>query len=433
MINCIFVKVGSVMSKSISKCLKAISLSAMSIGMLFSNAHAEGPMQAGQMIVQLYGMIDLDDDVPVGTPHLLDARMMGATSITMGPPNYGIYTQYPEAAPHYYDSRLKDRKWDTDFAIVGISSYSGRCRAEDFNPAEHTVLGQGKKFAYKMRHSNDSNLFAWVVPSFKVDINLDLPKGTQGLHTSYSGFLGEPIANLITVDPKNTSGLNLCYIPPGYITIDYGGTKHVQFSIAKPLEVYLNGKAVPGDFTMNNSTYRLVSLGGHKGFKADGEIKVRFVTNVKIARVCRISAASGTVFHETFGRADSIPLESRLTFNCSGQGNPLYMSAIPKMGEAKGDNLTKLELEQIDSGEKSTVKPWVIGAPYFDGGNIPALSCDATNQSNLIKFDNSDIPLNKNAQAENDNLNIRWLMCKNRDVKPGKYKGRVELLVYTKV
>lgn len=43
----------------------------------FSNAHAEGPMQAGQMIVQLYGMIDLDDDVPVGTPHLLDARMMG--------------------------------------------------------------------------------------------------------------------------------------------------------------------------------------------------------------------------------------------------------------------------------------------------------------------------------------------------------------------
>lgn len=35
------------MSKSISKCLKAISLSAMSIGMLFSNAHAEGPMQAG--------------------------------------------------------------------------------------------------------------------------------------------------------------------------------------------------------------------------------------------------------------------------------------------------------------------------------------------------------------------------------------------------
>lgn len=421
------------MSKSISKCLKAISLSAMSIGMLFSNAHAEGPMQAGQMIVQLYGMIDLDDDVPVGTPHLLDARMMGATSITMGPPNYGIYTQYPEAAPHYYDSRLKDRKWDTDFAIVGISSYSGRCRAEDFNPAEHTVLGQGKKFAYKMRHSNDSNLFAWVVPSFKVDINLDLPKGTQGLHTSYSGFLGEPIANLITVDPKNTSGLNLCYIPPGYITIDYGGTKHVQFSIAKPLEVYLNGKAVPGDFTMNNSTYRLVSLGGHKGFKADGEIKVRFVTNVKIARVCRISAASGTVFHETFGRADSIPLESRLTFNCSGQGNPLYMSAIPKMGEAKGDNLTKLELEQIDSGEKSTVKPWVIGAPYFDGGNIPALSCDATNQSNLIKFDNSDIPLNKNAQAENDNLNIRWLMCKNRDVKPGKYKGRVELLVYTKV
>ncbi|EQB4332876.1 hypothetical protein ACYJ2D_002940 [Providencia stuartii] len=421
------------MSKSISKCLKAISLSAMSIGMLFSNAHAEGPMQAGQMIVQLYGMIDLDDEVPVGTPHLLDARMMGATSITMGPPNYGIYTQYPEAAPHYYDSRLKDRKWDTDFAIVGISSYSGRCRAEDFNPAEHTVLGQGKKFAYKMRHSNDSNLFAWVVPSFKVDINLDLPKGTQGLHTSYSGFLGEPIANLITVDPKNTSGLNLCYIPPGYITIDYGGTKHVQFSIAKPLEVYLNGKAVPGDFTMNNSTYRLVSLGGHKGFKADGEIKVRFVTNVKIARVCRISAASGTVFHETFGRADSIPLESRLTFNCSGQGNPLYMSAIPKMGEAKGDNLTKLELEQIDSGEKSTVKPWVIGAPYFDGGNIPALSCDATNQSNLIKFDNSDIPLNKNAQAENDNLNIRWLMCKNRDVKPGKYKGRVELLVYTKV
>ncbi|APG51513.1 hypothetical protein ABVE63_002674 [Providencia stuartii] len=432
MIDCIFVKVGSVMSKSISKCLKAISLSAMSIGMLFSNAHAEGPMQAGQMIVQLYGMIDLDDEVPEGTPHLLDARMMGATSITMGPPEYGIYTQRPEYYPNT-TSTLNNREWDDEFAIVGISDYSGRCRAETFNASEHTVLGQGKKFAFKMKHTDASGLFAWVVPSFKVDINLNLPNGTQGLKTSYSGVLGEPIANLKSIDPKKTQGLNLCYIPPGKITIGYGGTKHVQFSIAKPLEVYLNGKAVPGDFIMDNSAFRLVSLGGHKGFRADGEIKVRFITNVKIARVCRISAASGTVFHETFGRADSIPLESRLTFNCSGQGNPLYMSAIPRMGEAKGDNLTKLELEQIDSGEKSTVKPWVIGAPYFDGGNIPALSCDATNQSNLIKFDNSDIPLNKNAQAENDNLNIRWLMCKNRDVKPGKYKGRVELLVYTKV
>lgn len=167
----------------------------------FSNAHAEGPMQAGQMIVQLYGMIDLDDEVPEGTPHLLDARMMGATSITMGPPEYGIYTQRPEYYPNT-TSTLNNREWDDEFAIVGISDYSGRCRAETFNASEHTVLGQGKKFAFKMKHTDASGLFAWVVPSFKVDINLNLPNGTQGLKTSYSGVLGEPIANLKSIDPK---------------------------------------------------------------------------------------------------------------------------------------------------------------------------------------------------------------------------------------
>lgn len=51
-----------------------------------------------------------------------------------------------------------------------------------------------------------------------------------------------------------------------------------------------------------------------------------------------------------------------------------------------------------------------------------------------MKFNNDDIEVGKNSTSnQTEKLNIKWAVCSNNNVIPGKYRARVEVAVYTKV
>ncbi|WBA56708.1 hypothetical protein O7C57_18110 [Providencia sp. 21OH12SH02B-Prov] len=422
-------------------------ISVLSTSVLYSSsASAFDELNAGTATLELLGIIDLDDSVPVGTPYYLDARLLGPTNLTLTPPKRAIYsTTHSVGVP---TNKHNYAVWDEKRMLVGLSTDTDYCRFGNPNIKENTVLGQGKKFAFRLVHTDDSSLIAYVVPALKYDIQLDLPKDPtpSGIKSSYSGYLVEkPPAGLITstvYDYWEAQYLNLCHVLPQRVVMGKGGSKSITFSVGKPLEVYLNKAAKPGNFVMVPTKYHLITQGAdgtspqfpNVGSVSTGSIGLNIRTTVKIVRACNIKNATNTVINKVMGRENAVYEDSKITFSCTQGGNPLFVSAIPREGEVDASNNTKLMLTKTDAGEVKD-RPWLMAKPYLDGAATPTIDCNAPTASGLLPFDNSDLPLNQ-ISADSQvpmNLNIRWAMCSKDTVAPGKYKGRVEVLVFSKI
>ncbi|WER22665.1 hypothetical protein P2E05_02000 [Providencia stuartii] len=425
-------------------------ISVLSTSVLYSSsASAFNELNAGTATLELMGIIDLDDSLPVGTPYYLDARLLGPSNLTFTPPKRAIYsTTHSIGVPtnqHNY------ALWSTDKFILALTTFQSDCRvgnlANDF-VKNNTVLGQGKKFALRLTHVEDSSLVAYVVPALKYDIQLDLPKNPtpSNIKSSYSGYLTEtPPSGLISESPLELSyktHYNICFRLPQTVVMGKGGSKSLTFSVGKPLEVYLNKPPRPGNFVMVPTRFFLSTQGADGsspqfpdvGSVSTGSIGLNIRTSVKIVRACNIKNATNTVINKVMGRENAVYEDSKITFSCTQGGNPLFVSAIPREGEVDASNNTKLMLTKTDAGEVKD-RPWLMAKPYLDGSATPTIDCNAPAASGLLPFDNSDLPLNQ-ISADSQvpmNLNIRWAMCSKDTVAPGKYKGRVEVLVFSKI
>lgn len=425
-------------------------VSVLSTSVLYSSsASAFDELNGGTATLELFGIIDLDDSVPVGTPYYLDARLLGPTNLTFTPPKRAIYsTTHSIGVP---TNKYNYAAWSTDRLIVALTTNGNDCRVgniADVFVKNNTVLGQGKKFAFRLTHVEDSSLVAYVVPALKYDIQLDLPKDPtpSGIKSSYSGYFTEnPPSGLVSESPLELAfkyHYNICFRLPQMIVMGKGGSKSLTFSVGKPLEVYLNKPPRPGNFVMVPTQFFLSTQGDdgktmefpNIGSVSNGSIKLNIRTSVKIIRACNIKNATNTVINKVMGRENAVYEDSRMTFSCTQGGNPLFVSAIPKEGEVDASNNTKLMLTKTDAGEVKD-RPWLMAKPYLDGAATPTIDCNAPTASGLLPFDNSDLPLNQ-ISADSQvpmNLNIRWAMCSKDTVAPGKYKGRVEVLVFSKI
>lgn len=372
------------------------------------------------MYVHLQGLIDLDSPKAPSEPYLIDARLTGNNRLYAGKV-YGYLG-----------------KWSSEWALVGLGSDgSSYCEDRGSRFVEAIPSAPGK-YGFKLDFyrpdgSSSSDLQAWLVLALDYHVKIlgpDDAVAQHGLERSYTGTFFKKNPKL---RDSMTPDWNICMYPDVYIS---GGTwdvkKEITFSTGSKMELYTNKELVPGRFKLQKNVSVMTLGPSISPVNANKYERVELLTDVKIVRICKIKNVTQSNFDIVLGRNNEEIRESSFQYTCTADNKPIYISSIAREGRVDSSNKKKLWFDNANGSEASN-PPWLLGLPYKDGDNS-ALSCKDERKSNLLNFNNEDQEIGKNSVSNKaETLNIKWAICGDDKVTPGKYRARVEVAVYTKV
>lgn len=371
--------------------------------------------------INLEGYVDLDAPKAPNDPYLVQARLTGDTFLS---------------ASTVYGPR--QGSWSSEFALVAFTIRNNRCTQPGSSNFVSSIPGAPGKYGFKLDFTDTSGtgnrMDAWIIPSIAFNVTFKGPDSGMeefpGLKRSYSGkfFTDNSSGGL---RDSLTRDWNVCFIPIGVSNrgSDEKLTKEIRFSAPEPFELYTTGTLSPGRFSLTRKVY--VGTFGTTSL-ADRTSDVQFVTNIKVVRICKIKNVSQSNFNITLGRNNQEVVNSSFQYTCTADSKPIYISAIAREGRVDSSNKNKLWFDNTD-GTSAKSPPWLLALPYKDGED-QSLTCADERKSNLLRFDNAEQELSPMSVSNKDeNLNIKWSVCSNDNVTPGKYRARVEVIVYTKV
>lgn len=377
------------------------------------------------MNIVLEGLLDLDEPKAPGDPYLIEARLTGRTTITA----QTVYGNLSES-------------WDPAWALVGFSDATGSyCKKADSGfvvPIPNTTNKYGFELQFYTPDGKLSkDMEAWVIPALNYQVNFigeDAAfKNWTGLKRTYNGKFFSP-------NPDLTDGIspawNICMHPYGAMERSSYPIlqKQINFSIQDKIELYTNSTIRPGNFRLVKNV-SVMTMGPRRSpLDAYAYENVAFTTNIKIVRICKIKNVTKSTFDIVMGRTDQEILQTSFQYTCTADNKPIYISGIAREGRADKTNPRKLLFNNLDGSEPADNRsPWLLALPYKDGDDSTISCADQTN-TRLMKFNNDDIEVGKNSISnQTEKLNIKWAVCSNNNVVPGKYRARVEVAVYTKV
>ncbi|SUC25542.1 Uncharacterised protein [Providencia rustigianii] len=210
--------------------------------------------------------------------------------------------------------------------------------------------------------------------------------------------------------------------------------KFITFNTSSRFELYTNFQLVPGRFRLQKRVSVITQGPRVSPNGANSSERIEFITNIRVVRICKIKNVTQSTFDIVMGRSNQETRESRFQYTCTADNKPIYITAISREGRVDTSNPRKLWFNKVDGTEINNAKaPWLLALPYKDGDDSTLLCSNDTN-TKLLKFNNEDQEIGKNSVAnQQESLNIKWAICANNNVDPGKYRARVEVAVYTKI
>lgn len=397
-----------------SKIYCKLSMFALLTGLFSGQAHAV-------MNIVLEGLLDLDTPVASTEPYLVEARLTGKTSLsTSGTYGNGGF-------------------WSSEWALVGLSDGDSYCKSANSGFVV-TIPGTSKKgFAldfFLPDGSKPAGSQAWIIPTINYNVSIlgsdaDFKEQWRGLERNYTGTFFRPATGLV----DTFSRANICMYPPnayqeGYDTM----RKFITFNTSSRFELYTNFQLVPGRFRLQKKVSVITQGPRISPNGANASERIEFITNIRVVRICKIKNVTQSTFDIVMGRSNQETRESRFQYTCTADNKPIYITAISREGRVDTNNPRKLWFNKVDGTEINNDKaPWLLALPYKDGDDSTLLCSNDTN-AKLLKFNNEDQEIGKNSVAnQQESLNIKWAICANNNVDPGKYRARVEVAVYTKI
>ncbi|ELX8379862.1 hypothetical protein AB7Y49_12090 [Providencia vermicola] len=397
-----------------SKIYRKLSVMTLLMGLSSGQVHAE-------MNIILDGLLDLDIPKAPSDPYLVEARLTGRTYLS----TQGTYGN------HGF--------WDQEWALVGLTSSGTYCQKENSGFVV-SIPGTNKKgFAldfYLPDGTKPSGAEAWIIPTINYNVSIlgsdeEFNSQWRNLERNYTGTFFRPTPGLVDTYTR----ANICMYPSRAYQQAYDTTrKYITFNISEKFELYTNFPMRPGRFQLQKVVYVRTDGPRLTPHGAKDSERLQFETNIRVVRICKIKNVTQSTFDIVMGRNNQETRESRFQYTCTADNKPIYITAIPREGRVDSNNPRKLWFNKVDGTELDNSKsPWLLALPYKDGDDSTLLCSNETN-TKLMKFNNSDQAVGQNSVSNKDeSLNIKWAICANDNVDPGKYRARVEVAVYTKI
>ncbi|WP_368872186.1 hypothetical protein [Proteus terrae] len=359
----------------------------------------------GAMTLSLTGVIDMN--ISPTQVQYINGTLIGNSSFPGSP---------------VYDNS-SNSSWDTKYAIISLSQSKTRCDSTFVSK----IPGQTNKYGLKLTHSNNTSTAVYVTPQF--NFNVSLSNFSSNYQSAYSGQFFQVNSSLVD---KESSSINVCFVPHNYATttVPGGGSKVVSVTTPSSFPVYIDANLTPGKLTYKGTPFYVGSFG--RSASGDFFSQVNVIADVTVKRSCAVTGVSNQQINENMTFTNEVIKDSVFTLSCGGTGNPVNMSAVIKEGSLDPSNVNKLVLAPIN-GTVSNKKPWVIGLPYKQT-SIPNLKCADENNNNLLKFNNTDIELSGTNMGNNqpDIFGIKWALCKPDGTKAGEYRGKVDVNIFVR-
>lgn len=375
-------------------------------GVLFSVPGQAAFTRYPPTTINLSGTVDIVKNPSATVPHYVPGTMTGTTTMR-GTPIYADGAQsgwYPGEPWPYAGS-----------AIVSVTYNSVGCDSRSFTNVPGTSIE-----TLMLENTSDRNQKIYFGPAIGYHITFsawwfdDSP--------SYSGILGTKV-------PGMYAESDYCFVPNGLI-VHGGGTKYLTLIPQATYPVYVPKAVTAGRYTYNGAAM-YIRFGGLS--YSSGSLAPLYInSDIKVIRVCQISNVVNSNFDVVMGKDNQVLKESSFSFTCTGDRQQMYISAIATEGQADSADPAKLLLNPVSEGS-TTDRPWVIGKAYVNTSG-PVLTCKDTGSAGLIPFNNSDLQLPLKAKAdETYNTTIKWAICANDKTKPGSYRGKTQVSVFTKL
>lgn len=355
----------------------------------------------GSMTLTLIGVVDLTKNPDPNTPQYVQGILTGSTSMTV--------------RPAYGEWAGGNSGWGPLAALVGLGSddrfcYEGRDIFKDIPGNKQSQKG------IVLNDIKDPTNMIYMTPTLNYQVTSSaLPKDYYG--TFFAG------------NPNGMSRYSdVCLYPDD--AVEPGRGKVITVTNSSRYPIYVSKTLKPGIISYNGKPLYVVTQG--RDIEASGSLQLNVVADLRVIRVCQVSNVTNNVIDVAIPRSNEIIRESNITFSCTGDGNPINISAIAVTGHPDPAEPSKLILDKVGGG---TVKnpPWVLGKPFVNGIS-PDLSCQNVDSSKLLKFNNTDLELPLNAKPNNiENIGIKWAICAKDDTTPGQYTGKTYVTIYTKI
>lgn len=360
------------------------------------------------MKLTLTGSIDLTKNPSI--TQYIQGYLSGDTMINKSP----VYHTYEQD------------NWNPEYALIALSSSNYKC---DYSYATQ-VPGRSNTWGIKLTHeTNASNSDPiYVTPNMK--FNIILSDWTGPYYRDYSGQFFTYSSGL----SDRMGFANTCFVPSNTgVKVPPYGRKKIEIYSPSGYPVYLISPVhglKPGRYISNRNNFYIASYAATKSNDVYSNVIIE--TGIVVKRFCQLSNITNQNITENMTAVDEIIRDSTFTVSCPGDVAPLMISARIKEGTI-GQNLNKLILAPINN-TNSESRPWVMGFPY-KVPNTTTLTCADENRSDLLKFDDSEMPLGNismgTVSAPQD-FGIKWAICKPQGVKAGEYRGIVDVSVYVK-
>lgn len=385
---------------------KTVFYSIALVGVLFSGVSQAEYTEYPPVTINLSGIVDIVKNPSATVPHYVPGTWTGPTTFS--------------STPIYSDKALDGWKpgepWPyAGSDIVAVSFNSVGCDYRSFTKVPGTSTD-----TLVLENTDNRNEKIYFGPQIGYHITFsgwwfnDIP--------SYSGLLGEKDTGVGTES-------DYCFVPSGLI-VHTGGTKYLTLIPQATYPVYVPKAVAAGHYRYYGRTMYILFSGISYSSKARARLDIN--TDIKVMRVCQISNVVNSNFDVVMGRDNEVLKESSFSFTCTGDGQQMYISAIATEGQADSADPAKLLLNPVSEGS-TTDSPWVIGKAYLNTSG-PAVTCKDTGSAGLIPFNNSDLQLPMKAKADEIyNMTIKWAICANNETKPGSYRGKTQVSVFTKL
>lgn len=376
-------------------------------GILFSGVSRAEFTQYPPMTLTLEGVVDIVRNPSATVPHYVPGRLNGPTSWQVSP----IYMYEIENSTRWREGD----PWSSDASeIIMMTTNTPVCDNHSFVNVPGTSVS-----TLPLKNSADRNQQIYVIPAINFNITFS---GAGWSDTVFSGSFG-------TKNNVLYNRTSYCYVPNNK-PILYSGTKYLTLTSPGVYPVYVPKAVTPGNYKYYGDQMFLV-FRGHTG-TSKSQARLDIVTDLKVVRVCQISNVVNSNFDVVMERNNQVLKESSFSFTCTGDGQQMYISAVATEGQTDNADPKKLLLNPVSEGS-TTARPWVIGKAYVNTSG-PAVTCKDTGSAGLIPFNNSDLQLPLKAKADEIyNMTIKWAICANDQTKPGRYRGKTQVSVFTKL
>lgn len=387
---------------------KTVFYSIALAGVLFSGAVQAEYQNYPPVTLTLAGVVDIVKNPSASAPHYVPGKISGPTSWRVSP----IYVN----RGWWIESWREGDPWP--FAGTPIIMMTNNAFASCDNSSFVNVPGTSIS-TLPLTNTTERTQQIYIIPALNFRITFSGASWSDTVFTGSFGSRNDVLYN----------GTNYCFTPYNK-PIYGGGTKFLTLSSPAVYPVYVPKAVTAGNYVYYGRPVYLTFTGFVESSQANARLNI--VTDIKVMRVCQISNVVNSNLDVVMGRDNQVLKESSFSFTCTGDGQQMYISAIATEGQADSADPAKLLLNPVSEGS-TTDRPWVIGKAYVNTSG-PAVTCKDTGSAGLIPFNNSDLQLPLKAKAdETYNTTIKWAICANDKTKPGNYRGKTQVSVFTKL